>query len=242
MPDLSKGNLQISIMKNESYTLSEVFADYIVSHQPFGPIAEVADLLASEDFSKGAFDELCSGLSIQQSLLPKEDLLDLLLFFVKFCLRDHKLTSDEMLTIRQLKIIFRVKETDLYRLKREAVKELLTIEISRILNDKTVDQPEALHQADLQRVLDLSYDQYLELTKEPIGRIIDDLIAKISDDRVVTDAEREELFRQMIALDTVYSLSPAQKRKIGEGIDQPKQRGEINSIQRGERLIRRAKK
>lgn len=229
-------------MDNESYTLSEVFADYIVSHEPSGPIAEVADLLASDDFSKGTFDELCSELIAQQSLPSKEELLDLLLFFVKFCLKDHKLTPDEMLTIRHLKIIFRIKETDLYRLKREAVKELLTIEISRILNDKMIDQPEAFYQVDLQRVLDLSYDQYLELTKEPIEKIIDDLIAKISDDRVVTDAEREELFRQIIALDTVYSLSPVQKRKIGEGIDQPKQRGEINSIQRGERLIRRAKK
>lgn len=52
-------------MDNESYTLSEVFADYIVSHQPSGPVAEVADLFVSNDFSKGTFDELCSELSVQ---------------------------------------------------------------------------------------------------------------------------------------------------------------------------------
>lgn len=229
-------------MDNESYTLSEVFADYIVSHQPSGSTAEIADLLASDDFSKATFDELCSELGVQQSPPSKEELLDLLLFYIKLCLKDHKLTPDEMLTIRQLKIIFRVKETDLYKLKRENVKELLTIEISRVLNDKMVDQSEALHQVDIQRALDLSYDQYLELTKEPIGSIVDNLIAKISADGVVTDAEREELFRQIIALDTVYSLSPAQKRIIKEGIDLTKQKGEINSIQHGERLIRRAKK
>ena len=229
-------------MNNESYTLSEVFADYIVSHQPCGPIAEVADLLASNDFSKGTFDELCSEIGVQQSLPSREELLELLLFYIKFCLKDHKLTPNEMLTIRHLKIIFRIKETDLYKLKREDVKELLTIEISRILSDKIIDQSEALHQVDLQRVLDLSYDQYVELTKEPIESIVNDLIVKISADGVVTDAEREELFHQIIALDTVYSLSPAQKRKIEEGFDHPKQRGEINSIQRGERLIRRSRK
>jgi hypothetical protein len=229
-------------MDNESYTLFEVFAQYIISHQPSGPIAEVADLLASGDFSKSAFDELCSELAVQQSPTFREELLDLLLFYIKLCLKDHKLTAEEMLTIRQLKIIFRIKEADLYKLKREDVKELLTIEIRRILNDKIVDQSEALHKVDLQRVLNLSYDQYLELTKEPIERIVDDLIAKISADRVVTNAEGEELFRQIIALDTVYNLNPAQKRKIEEGIDHPKQRGEITSIQRGERLIRGAKK
>ena len=51
-------------MDNESYTLSEVFADYIVSHQPSGPIAEIADLLASDDFSKGVFNGLCSDLGV----------------------------------------------------------------------------------------------------------------------------------------------------------------------------------
>lgn len=146
-----------------------------------------------------------------------------------------------MLTIRQLKIIFRIKDADLYKLKRDEVKELLTIEISRILSDKIVDQSEALHQVDLQRVLDLSYDQYLELARKPIERIVDDLIAKMSADGVVTDAEREELFRQIIALDTMYSLSPTQKRIIKEGIDLTKQRGEINSTQRGERMNRRTK-
>jgi hypothetical protein len=54
----------------------------------------------------------------------------------------------------------------------------------------------------------------LEITKEPVRKIVDDAIAKITADIKVTDEERAELVQQLIALDTVYTLNPAQRRMV----------------------------
>jgi hypothetical protein len=97
------------------------------------------------------------------------------------------------------------------------VKGLLVNEVSRVLEDKSVDKVEALHQTDLQEIFGLSYDQYLKLTRGSVGKIVDDVIAKITADNTVTDEEREELIQQIMALDTVYRLKAKQKKIVFGG-------------------------
>jgi uncharacterized protein YlzI (FlbEa/FlbD family) len=170
--------------------------------------------LVSGSLSPKVFDDFCVEWELQDSPSFQEELLDLLLFYIEYCLKDHALTSDEKSSIRELKLLFHIKEGDFYKFKRPEVKGLLVNEVSRILEDKSVDKVEALHQTDLQGIFDLSYDQYLKITRESIEKIVDDMIAKITGDKVVTDEEQEELTQQIMALDTVYRLNAKQKKIV----------------------------
>ena len=204
-------------MNTNSYEIADAFTFFLISHQPPSHIDKIITLLLGGNLSQKSFDDLCEELGLRHSPSFREELLDLLLFYIGYCLKDHALTSAEKFSIRQLKRLFRIKEGEFYKFKRQEIKEMLASQVGRILDDKSVNQTEALHQADLQRAFDLGYDQYLELTKEYIGKIADDLIEKITADRIVTDEERDELLQQILALDTVYKLDSIQKRKVFGG-------------------------
>ncbi len=103
--------------------------------------------------------------------------------------------------MHQLKLLFRIEEGDFYIFKRKEVGELLASEMGRILDDRSVNKVEALHKVDLQRAFDLSYDQYLELTKEQMDRIVDEIAE-----------ERGDTIGKLLALDSVFRLSEKQKR------------------------------
>jgi DnaJ-domain-containing protein 1 len=200
-------------MNSDSHTLSEVFSHYIITQQPVGAKETAAEFLRNNDLSRSAFKKVLRELGGSLSLF-KQDLLDLLLFYIEFCLRDHKLSPDEKLSIAHLKILFGIKESDLHLLRKEKVKELLEVEVKRLLSDERTNTEEALHQVDLQRIFSLSYDQFLELTRKPIEEIIDEWITRIASDGNVTEEERDSLYRQVLTLDRVYKLTMNQMRTI----------------------------
>jgi hypothetical protein len=199
-------------MTTQSYSIGDAFTLYRDSHAPSGMIAEVVDLLINEEITRTAFSKLNLGLQTPSSF--REELLDLLLFYIRLCLKDHVLTNNEKQNIKQMKMLFQMEEGDFYRFRRHQVEEVLVGELAKILDDKFVDKNEALHQVDMQDVFDLSYDQYLELTRGSIKGIVAGIIARITADDIVTEQERKELFDQISALDTVYTLSPEQKKMI----------------------------
>jgi len=90
-------------MHSDSYTLSDVFAHYIITQQPKGVKETVAEFLKANDLSKIALKKVVRQLGGSLSSF-KEDLVDLLIFYIEFCLRDHHLSSTEKLSIRHLKI------------------------------------------------------------------------------------------------------------------------------------------
>jgi DnaJ-domain-containing protein 1 len=200
-------------MNSDSYTLSEAFAHYIITQESKGAKETVAEFLKANDLSKIALKRVVKQLGGSLSSF-KDDLVDLLIFYIEFCLRDHHLSSTEKLSIRHLKILFGIKETDLYSLKGEKVKELIVIEIKRLLSHQKVDQVKSLYQVDLQEVFGLSYDRFLELTKEPIEEVVNDWIHKIASDGSVSEQERDFLYRQILTLDRVYRFTKYQKNII----------------------------
>ena len=204
-------------MDTKSHAIADAFNHYLISHQSSDHLVKVVNLLLSGGLTRKAFDNLGEDLGLQHSPAYKEELLDLILFYIEYCLKDHAMTSEETLSVHQLKLLFRIEEGDFYKFKWKEVKELLASEMGRILDDKSVNQSEALHQADLQRAFDLSYDQYLELTKEQIEKIVDDLCDQITADEIVTDEERGELLQKLIVLDSVFRLSAKQKKIIFRG-------------------------
>jgi hypothetical protein len=198
---------------NGSQCLSTVFSTLYKSEVPPDPIGRIVQLLMSGTLRPATFQEACNAVGAGPGSL-KESLVDLVLQFTRVCISDHLLTAEENSSIQWLKGVFKIREGDFYRLRRDEVQEILVAEIRRILDDNRVDPVESLHQVDLQRAFGLSYDQWLELTRGPVDEIVNGLVENIADDNVATSDERETFVRRLFALDTVYKLTPSQRRLL----------------------------
>lgn len=99
----------------------------------------------------------------------REELLDVVLDYVRLVLDDHVLTDAEADVARYLKRLFSIKEGDFYRFRHPQVKEVLHLQFERIYQDDDKISPEeAMHKVALQDVFDLSYDQFLEFKEQEI--------------------------------------------------------------------------
>jgi hypothetical protein len=87
-----------------------------------------------------------------------------------------------------------------------------------MIDDGVVDLEESLQQVELQRLFDLGYDQYLELTREPATRLIDDLIGNITSDGRLTASEIDALEGQLKALDRVYTFTHQQRLALNRAM------------------------
>ncbi len=103
----------------------------------------------------------------------KEELLDLLLDYIRFALDDHILTSGEMQTVLHLKRLFAIKEGDFHGLRYPAVEDILHRQFERIYQgDGRISLEEAMHKVALQDVFDLSYDQFLAFKEKEVRRAL----------------------------------------------------------------------
>ena len=91
----------------------------------------------------------------------------------------------------------------LLALQRHAVTDLLRLEMTKILADEHVNDPEVMHQADLQRALGLGYDEYLKLTRESIRPVVDQIL---DDARGRSEQQQNEIIRRLQALQTVLRI------------------------------------
>jgi hypothetical protein len=125
--------------------------------------ANVAMQLVNGDIFKTSLKKSLREVGRSNTLECKEELIDLLLFYIEQCLDDHVLTKDEKLTIKHLRLLFELAEGDLYRFRKAELIQACGLEIRRILEDKQISLEEAFHEVDIQEVFDLSYDQWLEI-------------------------------------------------------------------------------
>lgn len=195
-------------------SVTELFGRYTAPGAPDTPVAGVARLIMEGRLSRTSADQLLDHYGIQYTRHFRDSLVDLVINVIREALRDSELTEDEEQFIQSLKRSLRLEEGDLLANRRADVMSILTREVERILQDGQVDSVESLHQVALQRAFDLSYDQYVELTRKPVERLMDRFIAQITSDGIVTPEERVRLERQLLALDTVYTLTAQQRRSL----------------------------
>lgn len=141
------------------------------------------------------------------------DLTEFFLFCVREMLADHALSTEEKSAAGYLKRLFRLDEGTLARTHQQEVGGLLAMELGRVLEDRRVDAAEAMHQVDLQEVLGLGYDQYLELARPHVYQVLLHLVNQIDadQDRLVTEQDLAWYHRQLAGLDTVFNLNPDQQ-------------------------------
>ena len=203
-------------MSDKFHTIRRAFSQYLSSNRPSGSLAEIAKRLAEEGIQNSKLRDLIPLREEREYSAVQSDLLDLVLFYITFCLEDHHLTSEECSNVHYLKAFFHIQEEDFYTYKCSQVKQILSAQISRILSDQNVDRTEAIQQVELQRCFGLSYDQFLQITHPHVERIVNELIGLINADGMVTQTERSRLVQQILALDTVYILNPEQRRMLDD--------------------------
>ncbi|NWG14807.1 MAG: hypothetical protein HXY20_14875 [Acidobacteria bacterium] len=197
-------------MSEHEEIIRKAFAKYIEDKHPTGSLASVVQLLAAGTLSPDDFNAAIA----HDYAFYREGLLDLVLYLIEFCIEDHQLSHEELLAVRTVKRLLHINEGDLYGLRRREIQGLMCREIDRILSDENVDDVEALHQARLQEVFDLGYDQYRELARASFDRVIDEKIRSIASSGSAAAERARQLYDHVLALDTVFRLSDSQKELL----------------------------
>lgn len=191
--------------------LRAVFQREVAAAAQDSAVGAVTELIAEDRLDGITLGEVVAHYRVETSAHFRDGLLDLVIRAAREALRDHCLTREEVESIRLLKIALRIQAGDFYRYRRAAIADLLLGEVQRLLEDDRIDETEALYQVELQALFDLSYDQYVDLTREQLTRVVDRVVTKITADGMITPEERSQLERQIAALDTVYRFSHPQR-------------------------------
>jgi hypothetical protein len=203
---------------DEVEPLRRVFARYVANERLESPVGAIAELVARDELSRDAVNRVLAEYNVTVSGALRDSLLDLILDTARVSLQDHRLTVPEQQFFRELKAYLRIPEGAFYKHRRGEVTELLSAQARRMIDDGVVDLEESLQQVELQRLFDLGYDQYLELTREPATRLIDDLIGHITSDGRLTASEIDALEGQLKALDRVYTFTHQQRLALNRAM------------------------
>ena len=109
-----------------------------------------------------------------------QEMVDLVLYFLRWCLDDHKITAAETEALMELRVMLDIQDGDLYRERKNEIRALLERQIDWIEDDFQITYAEELYLVDLQRVFDLSYDQLLELSQPHVAEILNNLYLQLS--------------------------------------------------------------
>jgi hypothetical protein len=183
--------------------VEEAFDVYLQTRAPKGHVERVARELASGCASRA---QIRSALA-EDYAFAREDLLDLVMYFIGSCITDHELTPAEVRAVVRLRRLLGLEEGDLFSLRRREVEELVERELSRLLADGRLDPHGARYQAALQEVLGLGYDEWLKLTRPAVSRIVRASLDELRGASAPTDRDRRAFLDRLFALDTVYVLS-----------------------------------
>lgn len=94
----------------------------------------------------------------------KPEALSLIIDYSKVILEDGIITKDEQRNISMLKLFYRIKEGEFFELgKKEDVTDVLLQQLRKLYADNSIDKGEAVMKTELQELLGLCYDDFLEI-------------------------------------------------------------------------------
>jgi hypothetical protein len=159
----------------ETYSLREVFRQYLDTEKPTGPICAIGKLIASGAFSRASFDELAQTKDISGAWNFQETLLDVALIFTQKCVDDHELSEAEIAELETLITIFQIEEGKFFKFRRDALQKVTCAQTTWVLKDRYVTEQEDILQGKFQRLFGLSYDQYVGLLRPLAKEYIEEL-------------------------------------------------------------------
>lgn len=170
-----------------------------------GATAELIEMLASGTLTDSSFRELVQRHRLSHEPWFRKQCLDLVLGFLQTLLDSGPLTSEAQEELFWLKRSLAVREGELFDYRPAEITALLGGQMEAILADGAVDDAEERYQVELQRALDLGYDQYLALSRRAIEDTLRDLELRLA----MRESASEDLsLRERIrALQSLYWLA-----------------------------------
>lgn len=128
------------------------------------------------------FEELPNALVINEKLKPfgvtitdlRAESINVLVDYIEYILDDNILSQQEMESLEFLKRYLRIKEGDFFVFhKEDVIQKTIYNQMKIILADLNVDKDEAIVKVNLQKLFDLSYDQFLKFERKAIEEALD---------------------------------------------------------------------
>lgn len=156
-----------------SFSLKEVFLNFIAAESPSGEIADAAEVLATEGITRTNFRDIRSKVLLSSSASFRSGVMEMILYYARVCVRDHELTADEKENLQLLKTLFQIEDGEFYSRKAQELSDFLSQQVLWIVQDERLENAEDLYQSDLQRIFGLSYDQYVDLTQKSVKEFLE---------------------------------------------------------------------
>lgn len=197
-------------------SLSDHFTKTLAETGPHGAVGELLSFLAQGTLDGMAFTEIIKRHGVSRELWFRKQRLDLVLGYVSHLLDASRLIKDDLATLAELKNCLGIAEGEFISLRPAEVASILVVQLNQILVDDYIDPGEDLYQLELQTVFDLSYDQYLQLTRAEFEREMASLNERVeAAQNSLKDAIAQDLDRKIRALEPIYRLAVAQPRTLG---------------------------
>jgi hypothetical protein len=196
--------------------LREHFSTVLADAGSTGAVGEILSLLSQGSLEPDRFSDIVERHGLNRESWFWSQRLDLVLGYVSALIADGDLDADSLRSIANLKNCLGVTEGDFVTLRPAEVAAILAGELEQILEDDSIDEEEDLRQADLQAVFDLSYDQYLQLTRVEFERAMSWLVERRERAQANGDEDLFEVLELKIAaLNPIYQLAVSQHRRLG---------------------------
>lgn len=128
------------------------------------PLArEVASMLSHRDLRREDLEALVEARGFRRIEDIHEELMFVTFYYISNALMDHLVTEEELTNTRFLKLLFKLKEGELYEFFPDVVKLIVDKQLSLVYEDGEVSKDESLHMANIQTLFDLSYEQMDDL-------------------------------------------------------------------------------
>jgi hypothetical protein len=140
--------------------LNEAFGYILSTENLIAPVKEIAELIRFDSLSKAGIDSILEDHRIADIEDLKEELLDLLLCYIRIVLKDYRITELERRNILFLKLYFKIREGDFFRYRESEVESILKEQFQKLYSDNKINEEEAIYNSQLQEIFDLGYDQF----------------------------------------------------------------------------------
>jgi len=130
------------------------------SHKVY--LKDIAQSIYDNRIDRITIDDILEKHLISDYKSYKSEFLDIILDYIKIILNDDIITEDELSNCDQLKLLFKIDEGDFYKYKFTETNNILLKQLFKFYMDNTINKEEALQKVSLQKLFDLSYDQFNE--------------------------------------------------------------------------------
>lgn len=149
----------------------------------------------------------------QATSLSQGERTELLAYIIEHLMAMGPLQDEVRIDLRTFKAKIGAGEREVYDLRRPQAAEIVQTELRSDLFDGTVDTEEGTRRVDIQELLEISYDEYLELGRPVIHTYVNDQIGKAVLKRTGPSA-LIELESRLRVLDLALALTLEQVQAI----------------------------